>query len=200
MPLLRSCLRLSLRFMFVVAAAGFALGCGRDRPPDDGMPGGARGPDGGSLTFDAAMLARSDAGPIEPDAGETDLGPPDLGPPDLGTRVCRGVALSCYGSSRTTCESQRGCAFDEGCEGSAASCSSQRSSYSCNALDGCYWSSSTSRCSGSARSCRSLYSSSACRRQDYCRWAIDCTGVSTACSLLTEYECELQSGCYVDIE
>lgn len=172
-----------------VLALTSVLGCA----PDDNDP---RGPNGGVIGFDAAMLDR-DAGP--PDLGPLpDFGPPDLGSPDLGvTRyVCRGVADSCLAQySITTCLGLTGCRWGGDCEGISTSCYSLRSSYSCNSQDGCYWNYTGNSCSGSAWYCSS-YSQGSCSGQQGCRWDSQCEGVSQGCSLMaSEYTCESQAGC-----
>lgn len=164
--------------------------------PDDLADASApRGPAGGRLVFDASMLEDPiDAWvPPVPDAGGSrDAGPP----PDAGgERTCTGLSTSCSSIGAISCTSQRGCRVDGECTGSARSCYSIFDSYTCYSQDGCYWSSSGRDCGGSASSCRTYSFRSSCTSQDGCRWEDRCDGVATPCSLLAEWECELQRGC-----
>ncbi|MFK7992192.1 MAG: hypothetical protein AB8I08_39600 [Sandaracinaceae bacterium] len=171
-----------------------ATGCEDTRRDGDAGPAF-----GGSLTFDAAMLAWTDTGP-SPRPG-FDAGPSvgfDAGR-DSGTvaRQCTGVARSCSLYSATLCSTQMGCRRDGDCDGLSRSCYSMYSSYTCIRQDGCFWSSYSDDCSGSARSC-SLYSGrTSCTGQEGCRWDESCAGSPTPCSLLSEATCDLQDGCYL---
>lgn len=185
----------------VMAPAVLACGGGDPGAADD--DGGLRGPTGGRLTFDAAMLDEVDAFvPLPPDGGPPprDAGPPpprDAGRIDAGRR-CTGVASSCLVVGSISCTSQRGCYRDGDCRGVSRSCYSIYSSYSCARQDGCYWSSSRDDCSGSARSCSAYSGSASCTGQDGCRWEDDCTGSAYPCNLLTPTECTSQRGCYLE--
>ncbi len=110
-------------------------------------------------------------------------------------KSCRGVAASCSSRTSGTCASVRGCSTEGECDGLSSSCYSQYSSYSCTSQQGCYWSSLNKSCSGSARSCRLFSGSSSCVSQNGCSWRYTCEGVSTACVLLGEFDCEQQPGC-----
>jgi len=180
--------------------ASIVSGCGGGGGHDGEADGGLRGPEGGVLRFDAAMLHSSaDAGAPGPvDGGPAP--PRDSGGPiviDSGRRTCAGSAWSCSLVGASRCSSQRGCRLDGECSGLSRSCYSITYSSGCYSQDGCYWSSSSSSCSGSARSCYSYYGSATCHGQDGCDWDDTCEGVATSCSLLSEHECELQEGCYL---
>jgi len=182
-------------------SAVLVAGCGSG---ESGRPdAGIRGPEGGTLTFDAAMLDDPDSAmPPPADTGVRDTGVRDTGVRDTGVRdtgtstgVCTGYARSCSVLTDTECLDALGCSLDSTCEGYASSCYSQYSSYTCNSQRGCYWSSYSSDCSGSAWSC-SLLSSSECYRQRGCSTSRRCTGVSRSCSSLTlQYLCDSQPGC-----
>lgn len=165
--------------------------------------GGVRGPEGGVLEFDAAMVNR-DAGGLSDAGGRRDAGPGtgfdagdvrrDAGPG--AAAECRGVASSCITLGSFECERAGGCRYDEACTGLAERCSSQFSRFSCNGVDGCYWSSFTDSCAGSSRSCTGYSSFSSCIGQPGCRWEEDCDGVPTPCSAhLTISACLDQPGC-----
>jgi hypothetical protein len=56
------------------------------------------------------------------------------------------------------------------CSGVARSCFSQSYSYSCNDVQGCYWSYSSDDCSGVSTACYSFFSSATCSGQPGCYW------------------------------
>jgi hypothetical protein len=165
------------------------------------------GADASVFTFDAAMLNR-DIGPddvgtdvpalpdvsVRRDSGRRDAGARDAGR-DTYERECRGLAPLCSNLSRFSCTGTLGCRDDSSCGGSPDSCSWQRSSFSCNDLDGCYWRSSDRRCSGVARGCFGYSSSFSCGGQGGCYWRERCGGVARSCFELGEFTCSSQLGC-----
>lgn len=178
-----------------------ASACVADGRAVDDDAGPQRGPTGGRLRFDAAMLDEPpmDAGtPLHPprDAGRDSgwMPPP---PRDSGQRRCTGVARSCILFSSSACVLQTGCRRDDRCEGVATSCYSLFDSYSCTRQRGCYWNSSRRDCSGSAWGCLLMDDRYECTDQRGCRWEEECDGVATSCVLLTEAECLRQEGCYL---
>ena len=194
----RALVPIGLPFVACTLAACALVGCTSRGSVEDADGGGVRGPEGGVLRFDAAMLEDPpDAAPPlpRPDAGRRDAGRPDTGAP----RRCAGLPRSCssYGSS-SGCVTQSGCRRDGDCSGSATSCYGLFDSYSCSSQDGCYWSSFDRDCSGSARACSSYYSYGTCFDQRGCSWSDTCSGVATSCASFSEATCALQEGCYLE--
>ncbi len=111
------------------------------------------------------------------------------------SKRCAGVNTPCSLRGTATCELGLGCTLDENCEGFVGSCYSQFSVYSCTALEGCFWASSSKKCSGSSRSCSSFAGPASCGGQDGCSWTSDCTGTAPLCSDLSEGSCGLEPGC-----
>lgn len=113
-----------------------------------------------------------------------------------GGGTCTGIASSCSTLSEVSCGNALGCSWHEDCLGFSESCYSQYSSYACNGLDGCYWSSYSTSCSGSSWSC-SLYSSSlSCTYQGGCYWDDGCEGIPWACSDFSTLQgCLQHPGC-----
>lgn len=167
-----------------------ATACAPHRVPT--MDSGVRGPEGGVLTFDGAMLVHVDAARL-PDAYVPGHDA-HVGPSDAGHR-CTGVAQPCTLVGSSSCTLQRGCTRTGDCTGVATGCYSLFDSFSCGSQDGCYWSSSGSYCSGSAYSCSIESGSSLCISQRGCSYTYTCTGAVTPCSLLGEFECPDQLGC-----
>ena len=167
-----------------------ALGCAPHRARD--TDAGVRGPEGGVLTFDAAMLVRVDAGAMPHDAGHSDTHVTGI---DAGHR-CTGVAESCSLVGSTSCISQRGCTRSGNCSGLESLCYDFFDSFSCGSQDGCYWSSLTRSCAGSAWPCHLESGTASCSSQRGCSWTYTCTGSATPCSLLLQSECSLQLGCF----
>jgi hypothetical protein len=88
-----------------------------------------------------------------------------------------------------------GCLWEGECSGIADSCYAQYSSYSCNRIDGCYWSTYDDDCSGVASSCYSQFTSLGCSQQG-CIWSQGCEGVPSSCDTWhTESFCLEQPGC-----
>ncbi|MEQ8456627.1 MAG: hypothetical protein RLO52_41840 [Sandaracinaceae bacterium] len=163
-------------FALVALLATAAVACA---PP-------ARGPEGGQVRFDAAMVA-----PVPTADGGIDSG---LAP----ALSCRGVARSCLlRASELSCTEGDGCRWESDCEGVPYPCSLQSSRGACNDHLGCYWRSSGSgSCSGSPRSCRLFGERFSCSSQDGCRWSEGCAGTSTPCeSFALELSCNQQPGC-----
>jgi hypothetical protein len=112
------------------------------------------------------------------------------------TKHCVGITTPCSSRGSVTCELGTGCTLDETCSGLARSCYGQFSVYSCTDIQGCYWASSSKTCSGSAWSCSLFDGSSSCIGQPGCDWSSDCKGIAPLCSELSEFTCELESGCH----
>lgn len=169
-------------------------GCGGE-PLADEDGGVLRGPEGGVLRFDAAMIV-ADAGPPPADVPFVRADTPVR---DSGTRRCSGIARDCrsFGSS-FTCASQDGCRRDGECRGVASSCYTRFSSFTCTSQDGCFWSSSRDECSGSPRSCSGYFDSFGCTGQEGCYWQDTCSGVAASCFGISASLCELQEGCYLE--
>ena len=185
------------RPMFALAAALLA-GCpGGVEPIDAGPP--LRGPEGGVVRFDAAMLVPVDAGPAMADVGPRIDAGRDGGPTLDAGRRCSGVARSCssFGAS-SSCVTQNGCTRGGECNGVSRSCYSIFSSFACSSHDGCIWDSSRDECNGSARNCSGYFSSSSCSGQDDCRWDTTCDGVASSCFGMSPALCTLQEGCYLE--
>jgi hypothetical protein len=108
---------------------------------------------------------------------------------------CVGVTTPCALRDSVSCELGNGCTLDEGCTGFPSSCYGQIGVYSCTAIQGCVWASSSQTCSGSAWSCSSFAGSLSCRDQPGCDWHSDCSGVAPLCSTLSELSCALEAGC-----
>lgn len=111
-------------------------------------------------------------------------------------QYCAGSATACSSLSAYSCNSL-GCSLSGDCSGSATSCYSYYSSYSCTSQPGCYWSYSGNYCSGVSSSCYSQSSSTSCFNVDGCTWTQSCTGAATSCSSISVATCTLQPGCYV---
>lgn len=174
----------------VVVACQLALGCAPHRTRDGDA--GVHGPEGGVLTFDAAMLVRVDAAP--PPGRDAGRDAHVVGS-DAGHR-CAGSAYSCSLVGATNCMLQLGCTSSGNCSGISTSCYSLFDSFSCGSQQGCYWSSSSRNCSGSAWPCDLESGSASCASQRGCYWERTCTGSAQPCSLLGEFECTGQLGCY----
>lgn len=121
--------------------------------------------------------------------------------PGSGVPTCTGVSTPCSLLAGSECSSALGCYDDSSCGGVSESCFSQFSSFSCNDVDGCYWSSSSGgSCSGSSRSCTSYASDFSCGDQPGCRWDEGCGGTASACADLPASLCGSQPGCSLDFE
>ena len=114
-----------------------------------------------------------------------------------GGKRCSGLATSCFSRSGSSCEQGSGCILDENCDGFVQSCYGQIGVFSCTAIQGCFWSSSSQRCSGSAWSCSLFSGSATCSGQPGCSWSSDCTGSAPLCSTLSEATCSTEPGCYL---
>lgn len=110
-------------------------------------------------------------------------------------KSCVGVTTPCSLRDSSSCELGSGCTLDEDCTGSSSSCYGQISVYSCTAIQGCVWASSSKSCIGSAWSCSSFSGPASCAGQRGCNWHSDCTGVARLCSTLSEFTCGLEPGC-----
>jgi hypothetical protein len=117
--------------------------------------------------------------------------------PGSGEPYCGGVATPCSLLSGSSCTLALGCHDDSDCSGVSASCYSQFTSYACNALDGCYWSSSSKSCSGSSHSCFSYSFDFECQAQDGCNWHESCSGSPSRCEDTPVSLCTQQPGCTV---
>jgi hypothetical protein len=113
--------------------------------------------------------------------------------PGSGVPYCGGVATPCVLLTDSTCISSSGCHDDSRCSGSAESCYSQFDSFSCNDVEGCYWSSNS--CSGSPRSCSSFSGRYTCEDQPGCHWSSDCSGSARSCDQILTALCSTQPGC-----
>jgi hypothetical protein len=113
--------------------------------------------------------------------------------PGSGVPYCGGVATPCVLLTDLTCSSASGCHDDSRCSGSAESCYSQFDSFSCNDVDGCYWSSN--RCSGSSHSCSGYVGRYTCEDQPGCHWSSDCSGSARSCDEILTALCSTQPGC-----
>jgi len=121
--------------------------------------------------------------------------------PDSGVPTCKGVSTPCSLLTSSECGSALGCYDDSACGGVSESCFSQFSSFSCNDVDGCYWSSSSGgSCSGSSRSCTSYLSDFSCGDQPGCRWDEGCGGTASSCADLPASVCASQPGCSLEFE
>ncbi|MES1185602.1 MAG: hypothetical protein ABUL60_17450 [Myxococcales bacterium] len=128
-------------------------------------------------------------------AGATPGGSGNVGGSGVVEKHCVGVTTPCTLRDSVTCELGNGCTLDEGCSGFSESCYGQIGVYTCTAIQGCLWASSSQSCIGSAWSCSSFSGSFSCTDQPGCSWRSDCTGVAPLCSSLTEFTCALESGC-----
>jgi len=171
------------------AALGLLLltGCSSDAEGGSWPP---RGPDGGMIEWDAASIGA----PPSRDSGA----PPVITGEGSERSECVDIARSCSARSAATCTSGLGCRMGGRCGGVPLSCSLQSSSYSCSAIEGCYWSGYSSKCSGTPRSCSSFTGDIACERQDGCHWDEECTGSATPCSLISVSVCLTQPGCTLE--
>lgn len=175
---------------FLAIGLALAVGCSPHRPRE--TDAGIVGPEGGVLTFDAAMLEHPDTG-HDAARGDAYIPPYDAG------QSCHGVAESCSIVGSFGCATQQGCYAHGDCMGLASGCYDFFSSFTCTSQDGCYWSSSTSYCSGSARPCDLEGGSASCASQEGCYWQDGCAGVATSCyALFTSASCTAQLGCYWD--
>lgn len=113
--------------------------------------------------------------------------------PGSGVPYCAGIATPCALLDDLTCTSSSGCRDDSRCGGVAESCYSQFDSFSCNDVDGCYWSSNS--CSGSSHACSSISLRYSCTDQPGCRWNQDCTGTARSCDQIFTALCSTQPGC-----
>jgi hypothetical protein len=112
-------------------------------------------------------------------------------------KQCTGVNTPCSLRSSLTCEEGSGCTLDEHCGGVPPSCYGQFNVYSCTAIEGCFWASSSKTCTGSAASCSSYVGPASCGGQQGCDWRSDCKGTAPLCSELPEALCEHEPGCYL---
>lgn len=126
-----------------------------------------------------------------------DFGACERSGPESGNPYCAGSPTPCSLLSGTECYGQLGCLPDGNCSGLAASCYSQSSSYSCESLEGCRWSSFSNDCSGVSDSCSTLDSSFDCKTQEGCSWSETCAGspVDGACEDVFLFRCEDTPGC-----
>ncbi|MDF3065142.1 MAG: hypothetical protein K0R38_743 [Polyangiaceae bacterium] len=115
--------------------------------------------------------------------------------PGSGVPYCGGVATPCSLATDTSCLLSSGCRDDSECTGFAESCYSQFDSFSCNDLDGCFWSSSSNQCSGSAYSCSTFKLRTSCEFQPGCRWSAQCNGTARSCDDTLAALCSNQPGC-----
>lgn len=115
--------------------------------------------------------------------------------PGSGVPYCAGLATPCSLLTGFECTSSSGCRDDSRCSGVAESCYSQFSSFSCNDVEGCYWSSSSESCSGSSRSCSGFSLSSSCVSQPGCNWSESCSGIARSCDETLTALCTTQPGC-----
>jgi hypothetical protein len=115
--------------------------------------------------------------------------------PGSGVPYCGGLATPCALLSDFTCTSSSGCHDDSVCNGIAESCYSQFDSFSCNDVDGCYWSSASEQCSGSANSCSGFSLRSSCESQPGCSWSARCSGAPRSCDETLTALCSTQPGC-----
>lgn len=120
--------------------------------------------------------------------------------PGSGNPYCGGLATPCSLLSDLECIGARGCTNNAKCSGSASSCYSQYTSYSCTSLSGCYWSSSSKSCSGSSRSCSSFSGELSCGYQDGCYWTGGCVGVPNSCATQFTSLCTTQPGCRLIVD
>lgn len=170
--------------LLLLAAAGVAAaGCDLEPAP--------RGPSGGRVTFDAAML---DPVPSAPrDGGVRDTGV------DTGVEPeprCQGVPRLCLARlTRAGCVAG-GCDWIEECGGVAASCR-DHDSRACRDHEGCRWNhGGAGSCQGTPYRCAYHRSAGTCGRHRGCRWEGSCGGVPTRCDDLEgEASCAEQPGC-----
>lgn len=182
----------------LVIALALATLVGCPASADDSTPA-EHGPADAMLTFDAAQIPL----PSPNDGALDGTAPPTLDAADSGAagwdtaadQRCVGTPTPCSSLSTSTCLSTQGCRTSGTCTGVSSLCSWQTSSYSCGALQGCYWSYSSSSCSGFSWACFDFSKSSSCIYQKGCSWKSNCEGVATPCSLLSEYTCTTQPGC-----
>ncbi len=117
--------------------------------------------------------------------------------PGSGSPYCSGSPTPCSLLSTYECTGQAGCRVDGDCSGTPSSCYYQSSSYSCNSVDGCYWSTYSNSCSGTSTGCYSYASSYSCVGQTGCYWNDDCTGVPSTytCTDIHPALCDNTPGC-----
>jgi len=115
--------------------------------------------------------------------------------PGSGVPYCSGFATPCSLLTDLTCTLAPGCQDDSECSGFVESCYSQFDSFSCNDLDGCFWSSVSKSCSGSAKSCTSYFLRSSCEFQPGCSWRERCSGTPRSCDDTLSALCSNQPGC-----
>jgi hypothetical protein len=113
------------------------------------------------------------------------------------TRQCTGVNTPCSLRTSLTCEEGTGCTRDDHCSGVPLSCYGQFNVYSCTAIEGCFWASSSKTCSGAATPCSSHFGSATCEGQQGCNWEAACKGTAPLCSELSEELCELEPACHL---
>jgi len=176
----------SFLFASLVGCSDPVQGTGDGPPP--------YGPEGGLIEIDAAAIPQptkhSDASAPH-DASHADAGY-DAG----GSTKCSGVAEDCNLRGSASCSF--GCTWGGSCGGYASSCYSQFDSFSCNDLEGCYWSYTSNTCSGSSYACSTFPGSASCGGQSGCSWQSACDGYPTPCDLLTADECPSQPGCHLE--
>ncbi|HMR73687.1 MAG TPA: hypothetical protein PKD61_01200 [Polyangiaceae bacterium] len=198
-----------------IAAFGTLLllgqtGCGDE--PSGGA--GPAGPPDAMLEFDASAIGGSTAGGQSGSAGGGGVGATGgfgnfggvsgssgsggtAGSGGGSNPYCGGTATPCSLLTLTQCTLATGCKKSGDCTGVSSSCYAQFSSYSCNAQQGCYWSTSSKKCSGSSWGCSLFNGSSSCIYQEGCYWDDNCEGVAAACSTRTVSDCTDQPGCHV---
>ncbi len=126
-----------------------------------------------------------------------DFGACERSGPASGNPYCSGSPTPCSLLSDSDCYSQLGCSPDGTCSGVADSCYLKSTSYSCERLEGCRWSSASDSCSGVADSCSSIDRSFDCQTQDGCSWNEKCGGspLDAACADIFLFRCEDTPGC-----
>lgn len=168
-------------------------------------------PDSASVTFDfscpfRALSAPGSGGSSSVGGSTSTAGTGQAGSATAGTssfggtggvieKRCVGVTTPCSLRDSISCQQGNGCTLDEDCTGFSSSCYGQIGVYSCTAIQGCVWASSSKSCIGSAWSCSSFSGSLSCTGQPGCNWHSDCTGLAPLCSSLSEFTCGLEPGC-----
>jgi hypothetical protein len=117
--------------------------------------------------------------------------------PGSGVPTCTGTPTPCAGLTETDCIGALGCLSTLGqCSGIARDCYAQFDSYSCDRIQGCYWSSSSSSCSGVPESCDLMAGSGSCGLQPGCSWTPgSCSGTPDSCGTMPPSLCTTQPGC-----
>lgn len=115
---------------------------------------------------------------------------------EIDARVCRGTPSTCAGRSQSLCTTATlGCNWAvRPCVGTATPCSSYYSSYTCDPVDYCYWSTYYRECSGSVLPCGSR-SNAACAGGGCSVGSDRCVGSPSPCSSFTRETCGTQPGC-----